>query len=240
MSLLKTIVKKSFHAAGFDVSRIRRVPAPRPPSPLVHHGIELLFDVGANAGQYAMLTRTEGYDGRIVSFEPLPDAFEALARNAASDPLWTVHERCALGAVPGEAELNIAGNSYSSSLLPMLHTHSDAAPDSVYVAKALTKVITLDSVFDRYRTRGEKVFVKIDTQGFEAEVLKGASECLRQVYALELELSLVPLYENQQLYDYFLALLSESGFFLWSLSPVFSDQRTGQSLQVDGVFVRKS
>ncbi len=235
----KRLIKRLLHAAGFDVTRIDRQPARGPLNPLCQHRIDLVFDIGANAGQYALLARRQGYRGAIVSFEPVPAAHEMLARNAESDPLWTVHPRCALGAERGVAEINIAGNSYSSSLLPMLSAHSDAAPESAYVDRVATDVCTLDEVFPRYRSSSERVLVKIDTQGFEAEVLRGARDSLCDVAAVELELSLVPLYEKQELYDYFLRLFSEQGFQLWSLSPVFSDPRTGQTLQVDGFFVRR-
>ncbi|MGA8615093.1 MAG: FkbM family methyltransferase, partial [Xanthobacteraceae bacterium] len=168
--MLKSIVKSSFEAAGFKISRL---PNRRdvPPSPSVHHKVELIFDVGANTGQYAKKTRSEGYRGKIVSFEPSPDAHAALVENAKSDPLWVVHKRAAVGSEPGEAEINISRNSESSSILPMLEAHSSAAPASAYVGKARTEVITLDSVFDDYRGRNERTLLKIDTQGFEDKVL---------------------------------------------------------------------
>ncbi|MFX8373787.1 FkbM family methyltransferase, partial [Acinetobacter baumannii] len=90
-----------------------------------------------------------------------------------------------------EVDINISGNSYSSSILPMLPAHLSAAPESLYIGKAKTKVITLDSVFDEYRVNKEKVFLKIDTQGFEAEVLSGLSRNLRNITAVQLEMSIV-------------------------------------------------
>ena len=85
-----------------------------------------------NTGQFVQDLRASGYHGHIISFEPLSDAHATLVATAAADPLWDVVERCAAGASDGSAEINIAGNSYSSSLLPMLDLHRKAAPGSAY------------------------------------------------------------------------------------------------------------
>lgn len=235
MNTLKRVIKKSFHALGLDISRAR---APLP-SPLQHHGIDPVLDVGANIGQFASLTREAGYRGRIVSFEPLPDAYSQLSAKASTDPLWTVHPRCAVGAAPGSTTINIAKNSYSSSILPMLEAHSNAAPESIYIGQIDTDVVTLDSIIDSYRHEGNRIFLKIDTQGFEAEVLKGARNSLPGITAVQLELSIVPLYDGQELYPYFFDFFASHGFTLWSIIPGFANQKTGQHLQFDAVFVNR-
>jgi FkbM family methyltransferase len=232
---LKRAIKRSLQQRGIRFSQMRYAD---PPSPLVALGIDLVFDVGANVGQFARNAREEGYRNTIVSFEPLSDAHGLLIQSAGGDERWIVHERCALGAAPGEANMNVAQNSFSSSLLPMLATHSDAAPESVYIGHDLTRVITLDSVFDHYGVGSDRVFLKIDTQGYEKQVLDGARASLPRIMAVQLELSVVPLYESQSLYRHFFAFFEEAGFTLWSLSPGFTDRRTGQLLQFDAVFVR--
>lgn len=236
MHLINKIVKSAFKAAGFNISKI----ANTPPTPLLHHNIELLFDVGANVGQYAMHARAEGYTRQIVSFEPLPDAYETLLKNSARDPLWCVHERCAIGSVNGEAKINVLQSSVASSLLPTLPVLSSLVHDAVKcIRHEDVKVVTLDSIFDLYAKDGKKSFLKIDTQGFEAEVLKGLTKNLANIFGIQLELSIVPLYKNQETYEYFLDLLERNGFVLWSLIPGFYDRRTGQLLQFDAIFVRE-
>ena len=93
-------------------------------------------------------------------------------------------------------------------------------------------------MFESYRKNNEKVFLKIDTQGFEREVLGGLSKNLRNIFAVQLELSIVPLYDNQELYKYFFSFFEENGFILWSLIPGFGNPTTGQLLQFDAIFVR--
>src|SRR5690242_3914152 len=177
--LLKDFVKNSFRYFGFELKRYKQ-PVP---NALLQQKIDLLFDVGANIGQYALWSRAEGYSGKIISFEPLSAAHAILRKTAEPDHLWVIHERCAMGAEEGEVEINIAGNSYSSSILPMLRAHSDAAPLSSYVGKDVARIITLDSIFYNYRAAKERVFLKIDTQGFEKSVLQGARNCLPDIRA---------------------------------------------------------
>ena len=233
---LNKLVKSVFKVLGMNISRIESTP----PSAVVHHQIDLIFDIGANDGGYARLTRSEGYKGKIISFEPLPDAYQSLLEKSKKDENWIIHKRCVVGSEIGQAEINISENSYSSSLLPMLQAHTSAAPTSIYKGKAATDLITLDSVFEYYRQSNKKIFVKIDTQGYEAEVLKGLTKNIENIFGVQLELSVVPLYEKQELYQHFFCYFEENGFFLWSLIPGFSDPSTGQCLQFDAIFIRKS
>jgi FkbM family methyltransferase len=71
----------------------------------------------------------------------------------------------ALGDAQGEASINIAGNSYSSSLLAMLDLHRQAAPEAGYVGTETVPVRTLDSVAGDYLRAGERLMIKIDVQG---------------------------------------------------------------------------
>lgn len=207
---------------------------------LLHlYEINLVLDVGANIGQYARALKKNGYHGRIVSFEPLPDAFECLASNRWGFSSWRV-ENFALGAEDTTAVLNIAGNSQSSSLQQMQPSHVAAAPESAYIGTCEVNVRRLDSIFDRYYQAGDRVYMKVDVQGHEQQVLDGASECLDSIIAVESELSLVSLYEGQMLWQETIESMKAMGFELASLEPGFQDPTTGMMLQADGVFIRKS
>jgi FkbM family methyltransferase len=201
-------------------------------------GIDLVFDVGANKGQFAREIRDVGFSGRIVSFEPLSAAYRELTAAAANDPLWTVHERCALGDREGVVQLNVAGNSVSSSILEMAAVHVAAAPGSAYVAHEETALLTLDSVAQKYLGDSQRPFLKIDTQGFEWQVLTGAAQTLPSIRGVLCELSLVVLYEGQQLWREMVDRLEGAGFALWGLQPSFMDQR-GRNLQCDAIFFRE-
>ena len=203
-------------------------------------GIDLVLDVGANTGQFTSELRQCGYTGRIVSFEPLSQAHGELLQASAGDHNWDVYPRCALGDHEGVVEINIAGNSQSSSILPMLESHRSAAPESAYQGKERVAIKTLDAAAGQYLKDARATFLKIDTQGFEWQVLDGARDTLPQVKGILVELSLVPLYEGQHLWREVIARLEAEGFTLWAFKPVFSDQATGRTLQVDGIFYRSS
>jgi FkbM family methyltransferase len=201
-------------------------------------GIDLLIDVGANAGQFATLCRDHGYRGRILSFEAASAAHRELLQSSAADPLWTVADRMALGAATGEVEINIAANSLSSSILPMLDTHLSADPQSQYIQRERVTVRRLDDVLPE-DAEFCKIFLKLDVQGYEPQVLSGAAHTLTRTSAVQLEMSVLPLYEGEQLVPQMSAAMKARGFDLWDLEPSFRDSDTGRLLQVDGIFTKQ-
>ena len=223
---------------GIDVVRYdsRAFPDLRRRDELQRLDIGLVLDVGANTGYYAQQLRLAGFGGRIVSFEPLTDAFEGLERAARRDPLWETI-RLALGAHDGECVIHIAGNSLSSSLLPMGARHLVGAPESREVAVDTVPLARLDSVRSEI-VRGERTYLKLDVQGYELEVLHGAGETLPAVEAIECELSLVELYDGQPLLPEMVQFLEDAGYSLLLLEPEFRDVRSQAILQVSGIFVR--
>lgn len=204
------------------------------------HGVNVVFDVGANVGQFGRKTlRDAGYEKRIVSFEPLSSAWSRLSQEAAGDALWSIAPRTAIGASDGEIDIHVAQNSVSSSALNMLQEHLDSAPESAYVSTERAPLRRLDSIAHDYLDTDSKVFLKIDTQGFEGPALSGAQGVLDQVVGIQLELSLVPLYEGQCLYDDMMDRVKQLGFELWGISPAFVDAKSGRMLQVDATFFRR-
>ena len=233
-------IKQVLRAAGIEAHRFHPAISQlaRLKVALRYFNIDLVMDVGANEGQFARELRAAGYLGRIVSFEPQSAAHGRLLQASTRDSAWHVHERCALGDRPGEIDLNISGNSVSSSILPMLTSHRNAAPDSDYVGHESAPLITLDSIAPRYFDGARAPFLKIDTQGYEWHVLDGAFATLPRVRGIQIELSLVPLYEGQRLWRECMERLEAEGFVLWALQPAFVDPATGRALQCDGWFFR--
>ena len=205
---------------------------------LESHNINLIFDVGANRGQYASQMRTLGYRGRIVSFEPLSEAYAELRRRSSRDRAWQT-VRCALGDAAGKATINVSGNSESSSLLPMLERHRRSAPQSDYIGTEAIEVDTLESAIATHVRSGEQLFVKLDAQGYERRIIDGARTALDRVRGLQVEMSLIPLYDGELLLCEMVQLLASRGFILMSLEPGHSDPSSGQLLQTDGIFYRE-
>ena len=238
---MKSFIKKILHRVGFELRRfsVEQSENARFISMLRTHNVNLIFDVGANAGQFGVLLREIGFDGKIISFEPLSDARENLLNISRNDPMWQIALQTAIGEENGEIEIQIAGNSQSSSVLDMLDTHVRAAPDSKYIGKEKVALRKLDSISLDYMDSNSIAFIKIDTQGYETQVMNGAKKLMSQIVGLQEEISLVPLYKGQCLFDELLTKLKNDGFELWSISTVFSDPNTAQLLQVDATFFRE-
>ena len=202
------------------------------------YSIDTVLDVGANTGQYASQLRNElGYKKRIISFEPLNEAFLVLKQKSKNDPLWEVHN-FALGDAGTHGAINVSANSYSSSLLDMLPGHLKSAPDSVYTGTEVVEIKTIDSIFTELCTASQQILLKIDTQGFEKQVLAGAEQSLPRIDTVQLEMSLIPLYAGGILFNEMWAMMSDIGYTLITIENEFFDRQTGQLLQVDGIFHR--
>jgi FkbM family methyltransferase len=204
---------------------------------LEQESISLVVDGGAHLGDFARELRDTGYTGRIVSFEPQAGPFAQLVATAKPDARWEAR-RLALGDEDGTVVLNVASNLASSSPLPMRELHVEAAGDSAYVGAQEVDVVRLDSVARDLVQDDERVYLKLDLQGYELHALRGAEGLLPRVRAVEAELSLRPLYEGQPLYREVLDYLDEAGFGLVSVAPAFVHPETAHVLQVDGIFVR--
>lgn len=240
LSAAKQSIKQVLHAMGIEAHRFNPATSPlaRLMAALHTFDIDLVIDIGANDGQFAKELRAGGYSGRIVSFEPLTTAHRRLLQASKNDSAWQVHSRCAVGDHLGEIELNISGNSVSSSILPMLTAHSNASPTSTYLGRETAPLTTVDNAVLPYFEGAKAPFLKIDTQGYEWYVLDGALATLPKVRGIQVELSLVPLYEGQHLWRECIERLEAAGFVLWALQPVFIDPANGRTLQWDGLFFR--
>lgn len=238
--MIKKIIKKIINSAGYATYPIESNanPAFQLLLGLKHFKVDMILDVGANIGQFASELRSIGFQGQIVSFEPLSEAHHVLSKSVSEDPLWVAHPRCAIGDHDGEIKINISGNSYSSSILPMLESHSAAAPNSAYVSSENAPIFKLDTVAPNYLQQANNPFLKIDTQGFEWQVLDGSISTLPQICGILCELSLVELYKGQHLWQEIIQRLESLGFTLWMIQRGFSDPRNGRALQIDVVFFR--
>ncbi len=236
MTPVKFAIQRTLQSFGWEIKRFTLDEMSQLAGFLGAQRVDTVIDVGGNIGQFATTLRMAGYAGKIISFEPQSDAYARLTAAAAADPLWTVAPRCAVGAAPGELTMNISDNSVSSSALPILDAHTASAPASRYVRTETAPVITLDGC-DLVPTSG-RIFLKIDTQGFEQQVLDGSPALLKRVIGVQTELSLAPLYEGQA--D-FLAIFNQMralGFETWAINPGFANRETGQLLQADATFFR--
>jgi FkbM family methyltransferase len=231
------LINKSLKKINLQVKKFPDYDMERRLKLLSHYQINKIFDIGANIGDYARFMREAGYKGKIVSFEPQSKEFQILKKAAQKDKNWqAVH--MALGSSDEERFINIAGNSQSSSLMEMRPEHSISEPSSAYVGKEKIVVRKTDTIMDDFYEAGDHLLLKIDTQGFEKEVLAGAVQSLNRIAGIQLEMSLIMLYEGETLYADMISFLKEKGFHLYSIENGFSDPKTGRLLQIDGIFFK--
>lgn len=224
------VIRKS----GFNVGTGIELPE----ALLSYFGINNIFDVGANTGQYAERTRILGYEGKIVSFEPVTAAFYELEKKAENDPRW-ITRNFGLGDYDGETWINVSENTLHCSMLDPLPRLGKTYPDAIYVAKEQVNVYKIDSIFNDYFEAGDKVLLKIDAQGYEKWVLEGARSSLN-IIGLQLELSLIPHYEGALPMIEIVNLLSEKGYTLVWLSPLAHNFKMDYLTEADGMFFRLS
>jgi FkbM family methyltransferase len=196
--------------------------------------VDTVLDVGAHHGESGLSLRRAGFTGELISFEPAPEAFAALEEAAHSDPLWRVVP-LALGSEDAERELEVRGSSTLTSFLPKDELGSTFEGWNWQIESTIPVTVKrLDSVLDAYTTK--PVFAKIDTQGYDLEVIRGAVSVLDRILGLHVELAVQPLYRGQP--DY-LAALEELGGLGFKPAGFFPQTvARGELVEINGVLLR--
>jgi FkbM family methyltransferase len=225
------VVQNFFQGFGYELSR-----TPSAQGFLSSRNVDLVLDVGANLGQYARGLRGHGYKGRIHSFEPIKVVYEKLAASAAGDALWDVSNR-AVGAAPGRADINVSDYTVYSSMRPTTELGTSFSRHAGVVRTESVEVVTLDS-YDV--GTAQAVFLKIDTQGYEREVLAGAGDLLKRCVGLQLELPIEHLYKDVWSFNEALAYVDNLGLVPAQVRMVnaLHDDKAS-ALEFDVIFRRK-
>lgn len=187
-----------------------------------HFKVDCVFDVGANGGQYAtMLRKRVGYQGFVVSFEPIPQLARAMREQARNDPHWFIEE-AALDRVAGTAHFNVSAVSQFSSLHHGAFTEVDLFRQDVAVVEQIeVTTTTVARELAKYRARlGFKhPFLKMDTQGHDLAVAEGAGAALREFVGLQSELAIKRIYDGAPSYQESLQFYTARGFELSAFVP---------------------
>jgi FkbM family methyltransferase len=181
-----------------------------------------VIDVGANAGQFHDFIRNDiEFDGWIVSVEPIPHHARALKERAVKEKTWIVEE-CALGSAPQRATFQIMRNSEFSSFLEPDHTSIDIFRNQNQVINRIEVTVdTLDALVQRHLPSfGDgPIYLKLDTQGFDLEVIKGGKRTIQTTSALQFEASARPIYADVPDYKTAIATIESLGFELSAIYP---------------------
>ena len=205
------------------------------PRQLLIKECDLVVDIGANNGQWISTVRNYGYKGEALCIEPLKENYMNLKANNFNN---TMTLNCAIGNRNGYIYINKASNDgKSSSILEMGSYHKSAAPDIKFIGREKVKINKLSQVLKTYKHK--KIYLKIDTQGYEFEVLKSIDQkTLAKIFVFEIETNLVSTYKNVKLIEDVIKLLRGFGFEPFRLENGFGMPNHGQQLQADIIFVR--
>jgi FkbM family methyltransferase len=236
-------VRSFLRARGFDVTRYPHaysLQASLAAVVGVQH-INCVLDVGANTGQFAKGLRSQGYAGRIVSFEPSSDALPMLLEATSFDRDWSVRA-VALGRERRVATMHRFGNSLFNSLHEVSDHTRDLFTDAVKVGEELIEVSTLDHEYES-SVKGitnPRVLLKSDTQGHDLDVIEGGLGVLPDISAILVELSVSPIYRDQPGLIAVYGRLIDLGFRPSGMFPVNLGTDGLSVIEFDGVFVRRS
>ena len=202
------------------------------------YGVDCVIDVGAHEGEYAERLRAGGYEGEIVSFEPVPRAFSELERKAAADDRWSAH-RLALGREDGTTTMNVVPGTLSS-IRPATKFGAGRYPRLQEPEEIEVEVRRLDGVLDEVvgGLDGRRPFLKLDTQGFDLDVFAGGGDAIERFVGMQSELALMEIYKGMPRMRQSLRVYEKAGFQIAALYPVSRQTRTGRVLEYDCVMVR--
>lgn len=209
---------------------------------LNHYGVTKVLDIGANTGQFAESLIDFGYKGKIISFEPVKSAYDILCSRAKKYSNWEVASRRAIGNYDGEVNINVSDDTQFSSIKSIKEEFLQNTGAAKVITQELVQISKVDSLKGEFYNDDEIVFLKIDTQGFEKEVIEGATELIKTVKGIKIEIPLVndlEIYENVD-WDikYYFDLFYSLGFKPVSIDALGANRQTGFVNEVDCVFMR--
>jgi len=229
-------IRKLFNHFNIDVHRL--APGENIDRWLYERSIGTIIDIGAHVGKFSLPFRDRFHNAMIYAFEPLPDAYEKLVANFYGDTHFKAYN-VALGNDNKVIKFHRSSRATSSSVLKLADSHKEAFPDSAKETIEDVELRKLDDFFvDGKNPLKNDVFIKLDVQGFEYDVLLGGKQTVPKASLIVCEVSFERLYEKQKLFADIFHLLEDYGFeFRGILSQIFHPQN-GKVLQTDAVFMK--
>lgn len=204
--------------------------------------IDLVIDIGANTGQFAESLYDFGYQGKVLSFEPVPSAHAEITARSQPYPQWIIAERMAIGESDDMIDFHITDDTQFSSVLPIEDSFSAHNKKSSTVRKERLPIRALDNIIGDYIPdwTNRRILLKVDTQGYEQEVLAGGKEVLAKARGLKIEIPVYKIYQQAKL-DFYgtLDFVRAHGFQPYSFHIEGVDLPTGRVNTMDGLFFRE-
>lgn len=204
--------------------------------------INTIFDVGANKGQYGQLLRKIGYKGDIYSFEPIKSIYEELLQVSSDDNKWHTYNY-ALGDICETKTFNIMEASDFSSFSTANKYGADQFGALIKLKTTENiEISTLDTFLDSdaIELSDRNIYLKMDTQGYDLKVFKGASNHIQDIIGIQSELSMQAIYEEMPNFIETLSEFDKSGFSISGLYPVSRDNTNLKLIEIDCVLVNNN
>lgn len=206
---------------------------------MAHHDIRTVIDVGANTGQFARLIHRICPAAKVFSFEPLPNCRAELDATLACIPGSKIFP-IALGDSTGSVEMRQSAFSPCSSLLNGTNQLGDDYPEAAIINSIDVPLARLDDVLSG-ETLDPGILVKLDVQGYEIPVIRGALQTLDRAALVVVEVCFFrKLYEGQPLFDDIYRTLRDLGFNYMGSPEQYPQKRDGRIVEADAVFERPS
>ena len=206
---------------------------------LVNHcKIDLVLDIGANHGQFGNMLRNEGYKGEIHSFEPVSHSYDSLQKACLNDEKWFVH-KLAMGAADGKDTINVTKASDMSSFLDPNEFGGREFEKMSVAHKEMVEIGTIDGFLPKQITDFNKrrIFLKMDTQGYDLKVLEGSLNVMDYIVCILSEISLIPIYSGMPHYLDALGKYEDYGFSVTGLYPVSREKKSLSVIEMDCVLI---
>jgi len=203
-----------------------------------HLDINFVIDVGANNGQFGSLLRRNGFKGEILSFEPCKDSFENLKKASSNDDSWTAINS-ALGNKREHKEINIFGASDLNSFLEVSDIGSDRFKHNFEkVNSELVEISTLNEFLKKINLTEKRVFLKMDTQGYDLNVFRGANKFYSSILGLMAEIPVQKIYNSNENYHETIEEYESNDFRITGIFPVSHNKKNHTVIEFDCVMVK--
>ena len=236
-----SLLNRFFRPFGYELKKHYKIATPTAIDAIInairHYRIDLVLDVGANTGQFGEEIRAAGYHGELHSFEPVEKTYGRLETASQNDHKWFTYQ-LALGAVRATQTINVMAASDLSSFNTPSQFGKNRFKDFQSATQESVQVDTIDHFIESNNLQSRKILLKMDTQGHDLEVLKGAACSLKYIHVIQSEISFQPLYEEMPYYLESLKTIENCGYSVAALNPVAKSEDLS-IIEMDCLFIRK-
>jgi len=198
----------------------------------------VVLDVGASEGDMVAFVLEHAPAATIYAFEPQPDEASSIRARFKDQPGVHVFQ-VGVGEKPGMLTFHVNEKKQASSFLTSNEVGQSNAPFLNETDAISVEVICLDDWYQQLATPPAQIdLLKLDVQGYEPNVLRGATEVLKRTRAIVVEAALMPMYEGQLPYEQLIPVIQQHGFSITAAGAGYHNKTNGHLIEVDVLLTR--